>query len=490
MSYSDIEERKKRHEFNHRNWVTFLLDLVLTTAASLLAILLTRWVTDPVFNFSWYIMMWTIIGVVTGAIGILVIGTQRIVISHSSLKSAGAMAQAVLIKEALMILVFVFNIFQFSNTNREVLLVVMDTFISLTLMILIRVVIISLNDAINDNPDQYIGRTTVMVYGTHNKSVALLVRLEGSSNYIVAGFISATLEKAGQIIQDHKVYPFKDEDDLVRYKRELGVQSILFAPDAVDDERIADLMMACVRTGLGILTTPAIDEMQLTPIAEEQSLLSQEARQYGIDSESIDFIPDGMSAFERHVKRFFDLVASGVLLIIFSPAFLACYIAIKMEDGGPAIYRQERMGRFGRPFYILKFRSMRTDAESMGPQLYSGDEDPRLTKVGKFLRQHHLDELPQLWNVFVGEMAFIGYRPERKFYIDQIMERDPRYTFLYQIRPGVTSYATLKNGYTDTLDKMIIRLEYDLYYLRHRSWWFDLKVLFNTFTNIVFGKVF
>ena len=113
-----------------------------------------------------------------------------------------------------------------------------------------------------------------------------------------------------------------------------------------------------------------------------------------------------------------------------------------------------------------------------------------MTKIGKFLRAHHLDELPQLWNVFNGDMAFIGYRPERKFFIDQIMEHDPRYAFLYQIRPGVTSYATLYNGYTDTMEKMLRRLEFDLYYLAHRSWWFDCKVLFLTFLNIVGGKKF
>ncbi len=115
---------------------------------------------------------------------------------------------------------------------------------------------------------------------------------------------------------------------------------------------------------------------------------------------------------------------------------------MKREDGGPAIFKQERIGRFGRPFYIYKFRSMRLDAEKMGPALYRGGKDKRLTKVGKFLREHHLDELPQLWNVFCGQMAFYWSSSERKYFIDQIMEHDARYVFLYQIRPGVTSYAT------------------------------------------------
>ena len=202
------------------------------------------------------------------------------------------------------------------------------------------------------------------------------------------------------------------------------------------------------------------------------------------------FIPDGMNGFERNVKRIVDCMIAVILMILFSPLFLICYLAVKSEDGGPAIFKQERIGRFGRPFYIYKFRSMRLDAEKHGPALYAGGKDGRLTRIGKFLREHHLDELPKLWNVFCGDMAFIGPRPERQFFIDQIMKEDPRYRFLFQIRPGVTSYATLYNGYTDTLEKMVRRLRYDLFYLEHRSWGFDFKILFMTFMSIVFGKKF
>ena len=202
------------------------------------------------------------------------------------------------------------------------------------------------------------------------------------------------------------------------------------------------------------------------------------------------FIPDGMNGFERNVKRIVDCMIAVILMILFSPLFLICYLAVKSEDGGPAIFKQERIGRFGRPFYIYKFRSMRLDAEKHGPALNAGGKDGRLTRIGKFLREHHLDELPQLWNVFCGDMAFIGPRPERQFFIDQIMKEDPRYRFLFQIRPGVTSYATLYNGYTDTLEKMVRRLRYDLFYLEHRSWGFDFKILFMTFMSIVFGKKF
>lgn len=190
------------------------------------------------------------------------------------------------------------------------------------------------------------------------------------------------------------------------------------------------------------------------------------------------------------MKRVTDFTISTLCILIFSPLIVVCYIAIKL-GGGPAIYKQERIGLGGKPFYIYKFRTMIVDAEQENekPCLQS-DDDPRLTRIGKFLRAHHLDELPQLWNVLRGDMAFVGPRPERKYFINQIMKRDPRYALLYQIRPGVTSYATLYNGYTYTMEKMLQRLNFDLYYLEHRSWWLDIKILWLTFLSIASGKKF
>lgn len=204
------------------------------------------------------------------------------------------------------------------------------------------------------------------------------------------------------------------------------------------------------------------------------------------------YIQDGMSGFAKSSKRLFDFIGSIILIVLCSPILLAIYIAIKLDDGGPAIFKQERIGLFGRPFNIYKFRTMRLDAEKNGPELSHGGGrgDTRLTRVGAFLRRHHLDEFPQLWNVFRGDMSFVGPRPERAYYIDQIMEHDKRYLYLYQIRPGVTSYATFYNGYTDTMEKMLRRLEYDLYYLGHRSWKFDLKIITMTALAVFFGKRF
>ena len=200
---------------------------------------------------------------------------------------------------------------------------------------------------------------------------------------------------------------------------------------------------------------------------------------------------DPMGLFPRILTRGFDIIVSAFCLLIFSPLYAYCYLKVRKEFGPHVIYKQERIGRGGKPFFIRKFRTMRMDAEKEGPQLCGGlDADDRLTPTGRFLRSHHLDELPQLWNVFVGDMAFVGPRPERAFYIEQIMQHNPRYTELYSVRPGVTSYATLYNGYTDSMEKMLRRLELDLYYLEHRSLAMNIKILWLTFYKIVSGSKF
>lgn len=175
--------------------------------------------------------------------------------------------------------------------------------------------------------------------------------------------------------------------------------------------------------------------------------------------------------------------------MVWSPLMLVIYLAIKLEDGGPVLFHQERIGFRGRPFNLVKFRSMVVGAEANGAQLYhNGDE--RLTRVGRFIRDYHIDELPQLWNVLIGEMSFVGYRPERKVFIDRIMQHDARYADLYATRPGLFSWATLYNGYTDTMEKMLKRLEMDLEYMEKATFWLDMKIITLTTFSILTGKKF
>ena len=197
-----------------------------------------------------------------------------------------------------------------------------------------------------------------------------------------------------------------------------------------------------------------------------------------------------ISLTEEMFKRVFDIVLSAFGCLLWSPFFLVIWVLIKLEDGGEAIFKQERIGYHGKPFMIYKFRSMRVTAEQKGHPVLCHEGDERLTKVGKFIRQHHFDELPQLWNILKGDMSFVGPRPERKYFIDQISAINPDYYLLYQLRPGVFSDATLYNGYTDTMEKMLHRLEMDLDYLKHRSFGLDLKIIFKTVFFILSGKKF
>ncbi len=199
---------------------------------------------------------------------------------------------------------------------------------------------------------------------------------------------------------------------------------------------------------------------------------------------------DGMNVYERGIKRLFDFICSLIALIILSPVFLVVYLALLFQGEGSVFFKQERIGYKGKPFNIIKFRTMRVDSESNGKPRLAKVGDERLTKIGKFLREHHLDELPQLFNVFKGDMSFVGPRPERRYFIEKIREQNPNYDYIYLMRPGLTSMATLHNGYTDTMEKMLVRLDMDLEYLQKRSLWLDIKLIFTTFVYIINGKKF
>lgn len=199
---------------------------------------------------------------------------------------------------------------------------------------------------------------------------------------------------------------------------------------------------------------------------------------------------DRMGKLELWVKRFSDIVCSIVGLIFLSPVFLVIAILMKRQKNGTIFFRQERIGYGGKPFTIYKFRTMSSVIEDDGPQLVAKSDSTCSTPLELFLRDHHLDELPQLWNVLKGDMSLVGPRPERRYFIDKIMEHDRRYTLIFEMRPGLTSEATLYNGYTDTMDKMLRRLQMDIDYLERRTLWLDAKIIFKTFATILSGRKF
>lgn len=194
-----------------------------------------------------------------------------------------------------------------------------------------------------------------------------------------------------------------------------------------------------------------------------------------------------MPSWQFSIKRILDVVLSAIALVVLLPLLLIISLLVKASSKGPIFFLQERIGRNGVPFQIIKFRSMYTDAEKLGPQL-SSTNDSRITPVGKFLRKTRLDELPQFWNVIAGDMALVGPRPERQFYIEQISKINPHYHKLHRIRPGITSWGQVKYGYAENVDQMVQRLRYDLLYLENMSLAMDIKILFYTVVIVLKGS--
>jgi len=196
---------------------------------------------------------------------------------------------------------------------------------------------------------------------------------------------------------------------------------------------------------------------------------------------------DLMSPWQAVAKRGIDIALSAFALLLTAPLMGALALAVRMSSPGPIFYGQERIGRHGRPFQIIKFRSMVPDAEKAGVPQLSSDRDPRITRVGAFLRKTHLDELPQFWLVLVGKMSLVGPRPERQYFIDQIMAKAPEYARLQKVRPGITSWGQVKYGYASNVAEMVERLTYDLIYIENMSLALDFKIMAYTVLRVIEG---
>ncbi|MDE5871816.1 MAG: sugar transferase, partial [Muribaculaceae bacterium] len=268
-----------------------------------------------------------------------------------------------------------------------------------------------------------------------------------------------------------------DLDQLEEFCRLRNIDQIILAPEKTNEEEILNLVYQLFPIGKPIKLSPDTINFMTS------SITLKDIKGFPL----VDLTHSSMSESEKNIKRAFDVVASVVMLIILSPVFLMLAIWVKTESKGPVFYRQERIGLKERPFDIIKFRTMREDAEANGPQL-SSDDDPRVTRSGRIMRKYRFDELPQFWNVLKGEMSLVGPRPERKYFINKIIELAPYYTLLYQTRPGITSWGMVKYGYASSVQEMVERSKFDLIYISNMSILVDLKIMLYTVLTILEGK--
>ena len=232
---------------------------------------------------------------------------------------------------------------------------------------------------------------------------------------------------------------------------------------------------------------PLMCEISMVPRVYD--MLTGAARIGQIDRPSLIHITEQhMTDAELCIKRAFDILICAVGLIIISPLLLIIALLVRLDSKGAILYSQERIGLYGVPFRIYKFRTMVENAEASGVPQVTHDNDPRITRVGHWLRKYRLDELPQLWNILRGDMSIVGPRPERPYFVEQIMKEAPYYCLLYKVRPGLTSWGPIRVGYTDTMEKMIERLNCDVVYVENMSLLLDMKILFFTVGVIVKGK--
>lgn len=274
-----------------------------------------------------------------------------------------------------------------------------------------------------------------------------------------------------------RVYTIRSLAEAKRMQRGAVDEVIVDLPKTHSERTLYEIINILYPLDIAISVVPRVYDM-----------LTGAARIGEIEGQPLVRITDHkMSDSALCIKRAFDIVASLLAMMFLSPIYLLLSVLVAVTSYGPVIYCQERIGLHGKPFRILKFRTMYLNSEPDTP-LLSRDNDPRITPVGHFMRKYRLDELPQMWNIFRGDMSIVGPRPERGYFIDQIVKEAPYYCLLYKIRPGLTSWGPIKVGYTDTIEKMVDRLNYDIMYMENMSIQLDLKILFFTIRVICDGK--
>ncbi len=321
--------------------------------------------------------------------------------------------------------------------------------------------------------------TKVLVLGVGEKALGIKKILErpvDAMGYTIEGFVdigensrsenNLTLSVVGKL------------EDLSSLIKKYEIEELIVALDTEDDHVLLNLLYSLYQYKLPIKL----------PVNYSKVLMG------GVKIKTITGVPlvdvtdNNFSEAEKNIKHSLDKLISIIILILLSPLYVYLSIRVKKDSRGPVFLKQERIGYMGKPFHIYKFRTMKEDAEKEGPLLSSGNDDPRITKYGRYMRKYRLDELPQFWNVLKGDMSLVGPRPERKFYIDRIVKQAPYYYLLHNVRPGITSWGMVKYGYASTVEQMTERMQYDILYYESMSLLLDMKILIYTVRTICTGK--
>ena len=322
-----------------------------------------------------------------------------------------------------------------------------------------------------------IGFKTVMI-GSNENAVDVYMDIreqKNSSGHEILGFINVH-QKDHYQLQDHITH-LGGHENMEAILRDLRVEEVIIALEPSEHGKIGDIV-----NRLSLL------DIRVSAIPSMTDILTGKVRSTTIfGTPLLEVTHELMPAWQQNVKQMFDIIIAVITLILLLPLIIFLAVGVKLSSPGPIFYKQQRVGRYGKVFRIHKFRSMYHNAEENGPEL-SSRHDPRVTRFGQFMRRHRLDEIPNFINVLKGEMALVGPRPEREYFIKKITEEAPHYIHLHKVKPGITSWGQVKYGYAENVQEMIKRLRYDILYIENMSLFVDLKILFYTAITILRGR--